>query len=82
MLSGPLDRLLAIRPRGMAVRITKAVSQWKDRVTVPKLVFVFRMGIMQAPAVLEASLAALAAHTISSLRTSAVQMIAPARLPG
>jgi hypothetical protein len=49
---------------------------------VPKLVFVFRMGIMQAPAVLEASLAALAAHTISSLRTSAVQMIAPARLPG
>ena len=66
----------------MAVRITKAVSQWKDRVTVPKLVRVFRMGIMQAPAVVGASLAALAAHTISSLRTSAVQMIAPAPRSG
>jgi hypothetical protein len=66
----------------MAVRITKAVSQWKDRVTVPKLVWLFRMGIMQAPADVGASLAALAAHTISSLRTSAVQMIAPAPRSG
>jgi hypothetical protein len=66
----------------MAVRITKAVSQCRDRVTVPKLVWVFRMGIVQAPVVSEATLAASILHNISSLRTSAVRMIAPARLSG
>ena len=38
MLSGPVESPLAMRPSGMAVRITSAVSQWKARARVPKLV--------------------------------------------